>query len=254
MAFEIPRVVRIKLREPLGKAGGRYSTSTACLAFTEMTFSLAQISRQNDSEIVHNTRIWYRKPQSEYTDRQFNSLFAFVRDECLRLNIVGIIVDSAHHFDVYTMQRLMDIRRLLKHQLALILSARIERSGGINEQLSTVMNVVIDPDEVEDGIELKPLTREETCGKVLIAILKGLNVDFAPSLTIREVAMMRNAFWNETLGDWHTIAKRQRRLKDLVGPNRGQRRFLTRDVFEAVMGKPLPPLPDEPSQQPTSSP
>ena len=147
-----------------------------------------------------------------------------------------------------------DPTRSQGHELALILSARIERSEGINEQLSTVMNVVIDPDDVEDRIELKPLTREETRGKLLIAILKALNVDFAPSLTTREVAVMRNVFWNETLGDWHAIAKRQRRLKDLVGPNRGQRRFLTRDVFEAGMGKPLPPLSDDPPQQHTSSP
>lgn len=148
----------------------------------------------------------------------------------------------------------MDIRRLLKYQLSLILSARIERSGATNEKLSTALNVVMDRDDVEHSIELKPLSRDETRGKVLIAILKGLNVDFAPSLTTQEVAVMRNVFWNDTLGDWHAVAKRQRRLTELVGPNRRQRRFLTKELFEAVMNKPLPPIPDQPSQQSTGSP
>lgn len=50
---------------------------------------------------------------------------------------------------------------------------------------------------------------------------------------------MRKMFWVETQGNWHVIAKHQRRLKDFVRPNRDQTRFLTKDLFEKVMGKPL---------------
>lgn len=240
LQFETPRIVYAKIRESTAKAGGRYSTPMACITFTEITFGLTEISRQYDSELVHNTRIWYRKPQSQYTDLQFNSLFAFVRDECRRLAISGIIIDNAAYLDVYTVQRLMDMRRLLKGQLSLIFCARIEQKGAINETLSRVLNVAIDQDEIEHRVELASLAEKETRGAVLIKLLKHLNIDFDPHLQPKEIAAMRDMFWSETNGDWHAIAKRQRRLADTVGPNRGQRRFLTKEIFETVMGKPLP--------------
>lgn len=235
-----PRVVRIELREPTGKGGGRYSTPAACIAFTEITSGLADISRHHDSELVHHTRMWYRQPQSLYSDKQFNSLFVFVRNECQRLGVTCMLVDNAHFLDTFTMQRLMDVRRLRGHQLACIFSAPIEKQGLINENLSRVLNVTTDPDDVESSVELKSLTQAETLNTVLIGLLKHLHLDFAPSLDIKEIALIRKMFWSETQGDWHAIAKRQRRLQDFLDLNRGRERFLTKEIFEKVMGKPLP--------------
>jgi hypothetical protein len=245
---EGPRIVYIELRSTTAKAGGRFSTPMACIAFTEMTFGLAEISRRYDSEFVHNTRIWYRQPQGEYSDRQFNSLFAFVRDEFRRLGIDGLLVDNASLLDITTMQRILDLRRLLRHRLALIFSTQIEREGTINDSLARVLDVTInkkkeagtaDISEVERHVELKPTSQAETSGPVLKGILRDLNVDFAPDLKLEDVAAMRAMFWKETLGTWDMIAKLERRLRGLVQPGNARRTFLTKELIEQWFGKPL---------------
>ena len=214
-----------------------------------MIFGLAQISRRYDSELVHSTRIWYRKPQGEYSDRQFNTLFSFVRDEFLRLDIAALVIDNASLLDVTTVQRILDVRRLLGHRLALIFCTRIEREGTINASLANVLDVTLNNreqtaagsiDEVEQSIELKPTSEAETRGAVLKQLLSALNIDFAPDLNTRDIAATRAMFWSQTLGTWDMIAKLERRLRDLVGSSKGRRRFLTRELIERWLGVPLP--------------
>lgn len=50
---------------------------------------------------------------------------------------------------------------------------------------------------------------------------------------------MRVMFAEETGEDWRTIGVRWRKLEKLVSPNKGQLRYITKDVFEQMMGKPL---------------
>ncbi len=242
-----PRVIHAEIMAGLGKTRERASTPTTVDLFTSITEGLTRISRKHDSELTHLQKTWYSKPQPQYTDRQFRSLFAFVRDEVKRLRVSALLIDNAHLLDDFTLERLMDLRRLCGHQLALIFTATIEKTGGANDHLTSLLDVIVRQKYKETclpDVELVPLTPEETWGPVLKAILRDhLHVAFDPRLSKEEVTAMRSLFWEDTQGDWKVIDIRRRRLEKHFGPSRNQRRFLTREIFEQVMGKPLPSVP-----------
>lgn len=236
---QIPRIAYLELYEPRTK-GGALSTPAARVTFSEAALGLAQVSRRYDTEFVHHTRLWYRKDRKESEDKQFASLFAFVRDEVERLRLDALLFDNAHNLDIFALQKLMAVRRYKRHELALIFCAPTEQQGQINETLARLMGTVIDDLEREQKVELEPMTREETMGKVLLGLLAHHKVTFSPSLTNAVVAQMRRMFADETNGDWTAIAVRERRMKDFLGPNKGVVRFLTKELWEKIMGKALP--------------
>jgi hypothetical protein len=232
-----PRVVYAKLWEPPSKAGNRYATQAACMIFTEITFGLAQISQRYSSEVHHATRVWYHNPRSLYTDSQFTSLFAFVRDELQRLHISAIILDNATEIDIYTLQRLMQCRRLFNHELALIFSARIEAPESINEKVSRTIGTVVPTEEVEPRVEIKPLTKNEVLSHIFRQMLIDHTDSFPKDMPKEVIKSIRDSFWEETKGNWHMIASIERRLRDLLrgAPNR----TLTLARWETVIRKTL---------------
>jgi hypothetical protein len=244
MKGRTPRVAYVELWEPKAN-GGRLSTPVARLTFTEIVLGLGQVSRRYDSEFVHNTKLWYARERKESEDKQFAALFAFVRDEVQRLGIDALLIDNAHYIDIFTIQKLMDVRRFKGHELALIFCAPIERQGQINESLARWMGTVINDLEREHKIELEPTSREEITRSVLLGLLAHHKITFSPTLSNDEIARMRMMFWNETQGDWTSIAVRERRAKDFLGPYKGQLRYITKDLWEKIMGKSLPEFPSQ---------
>jgi ribosomal protein S19E (S16A) len=52
-----------------------------------------------------NTRYGIGSHRASRPIANVNARFGCVRDECFRLHIAGVVVDSAHHLDLSTMQR-----------------------------------------------------------------------------------------------------------------------------------------------------
>jgi hypothetical protein len=239
MKGNVPRIAYVELWEPTTKSG-RLATPPALVAFSEITLGLAQISRRHDSEFTHNSRLWYRQGRRGSEDKLFATLYPFVRDEVRRLTVDGLLIDNAHYLDRFTLQKLKAVRRFRNDELALLLCAPIEEQGHINESVARLMGTVFDELEVEQKVELKRMTDREAMGKVFLELLAHHNARFSPEVPVTEIARMRRMFWDETQGDWTSIAVRSRRLKDFLGPYKGQVRLITRDLWEKVMGKPLP--------------
>jgi len=234
-----PHIVYANLWEPNSTSGGRFSTPQACVTFTELTLGCGAISRLYDSRVTHESRTWYTKPQQLYTDRQFTSLFAFVRDEFLRLGIAALIIDRAQLLDVFTLQRLMQLRHHVGMDIAIILSATIEQPGAISEHLSRIMDIAIPMREYDAPIELKPLSTTEVVGAVFRAWLKDLNAGFVNDITEETATKIRLMFWNETRGDWREIMKYSRRARDILGPPASTPHRIDGGIWSRIMGKEL---------------
>lgn len=235
-----PRIVYAELYKPRGsQAGNDVSSPTARVTFSELTLGLAQVSRQFDSRTVHESRVWYRKDRWESADKQFTLLFPFVRDELKRLRIDAIIIDNADLLDVFTLQRLGQTREFLGHSLALIFCARIDKAGSLNPTLAELLPKRFDTLEIERPLELAQLAPSEVMGPVLLKIMAEQNLAFSPDLKKEIIWHMRQQFYEDTKGDWKSIAVRQRRMRSLFGDSNGQVRYLRQEDWEQIMGKPL---------------
>ena len=236
----LPRIAYAELYRPRGSQGAKdVASPVARVAFSELTLGLAQISRQYDSRSVHEARLWYKKDRSESADKQFTLLFPFVCDELNRLNIDALIIDNAEHLDLFTIARLRQMREFLKHRLALILCARIEKPNELNPTLAESLPKVFDTLEIERPQELARLKPEEVMGSVLLRIMADQKLTFGSDLSRDTIGKMREQFYQDTQGDWKSIAVRQRRMRSLFGDSNGTVRYLGQKEWEQIMGKPL---------------
>jgi hypothetical protein len=236
-----PRVIHIAIDEHrLGSLKGKgaiYSTAEACVTFSAIAEQLGALSGRYDPESAWANCAWYKKPRPLYGDNAFLSLVAFVRNELLRLKVVAIFIDNAHRIDTYTVQRLVQVRALLDDQLALVLCAPIEKPGTLNEHVDGLITRSGAADQFETPIELQRLEEEAFTGEVLNNILAHMNAMFAEVLPPLTKALMRKVFWAAIASDWRVVAKKLRDLDRALGPQRGQVREITQEVFERVIGR-----------------
>ena len=232
-----PRIVYSCLWEPHSKTGTKVSTPAACMTFAEITAGLADISRQYDTELIHSTKLWYRKPQSTATDRQFLSLFVFVRDELRRLQIDALIIDNATHLDRTAMQRLVDLRTHYRLNLGIILCATTPEDHGGSEQLKRVITTIVPADDYQGDVLLPYPTQHEVEYQILTFILKHHHLS-PKTVDAPTLARIIASFWTETHGNWHQIMRLSRRLGAILAQ---RPQPLTEQLWEQVIGKKLPP-------------
>ena len=201
---------------------------------------LAQVSRQYDSRTVHESRVWYRKDRWESSDKQFTLLFPFICDELNRLNIDTLIIDNAQYLDLFTIERLRQVREFQQQRLAFILCARIDKPKELNPTLAESLPKVFDTLEIEQPLELARLKPEEAMSLVLLEIMAEQKIAFSPDLDVDTLGRMREQFYQDTQGDWKSIAVRQQRMRSLFGDSAGKVRFLNQEAWEQIMGRPLP--------------
>jgi hypothetical protein len=241
-----PRIIRIDIDAhrlgSLKRKSAVYSTAEACVTFSAIAEQLGALSARYDPESVWANCAWYKQPRPLYSDNAFLSLAAFVRSEIRRLRVIGIIIDNAQRIDTYTVQRLIQVRALLNDQLALVLCASIEKPQAINEHVDGLITRSGATDQFETPIELQQLEETVFTGQVLNDILEHMNAIFAEALPPLTKALMRKVFWLAIARDWRVIAKKVRALDQGLGPQRGQVREITQELFERVIGK-LPTLP-----------
>ena len=201
---------------------------------------LAQVSRQYDSRTVHESRVWCRKDRWESADKQFTLIFPFVRDELKRLNIDALVIDNAELLDTFTIERLRQVREFQQQRLAFILCARIDKPKELNPTLAETLPKVFDTLEIEQPLELARLKPEEAMSSVLLEIMAEQKITFSPDLDVDTLGRMREQFYQDTQGDWKSIAVRQRRMRSLFGDSAGKVRFLNQEAWEQIMGRSLP--------------
>ena len=76
-------------------------------------------------------------------------------------------------------------------------------------------------------------------GSVLLGIMADQKITFSSDLSRDTIGKMREQFYQDTHGDWKSIAVRQRRMRSLFGDTSGKVRYLNKEDWEQIMGKPL---------------
>ncbi len=131
----------------------------------------------------------------------------------------------------------MQCRRLFHHTLALIVGARIEATGTINDRLSRTIGTVIPSEEVQPKVELKSLKKNEVLSHVFRHLLVHQTDGFPAGMAKAGIQRIRESFWEETGGNWHMIVKIERRMRDIL---RGDSdRTVTVERWESIIGKAL---------------
>ena len=155
----------------------------------------------------------------------------------LPTNSAALILDNATEIDIYALQRLMQCRRLFHHKLALILGARIEAPGAINDLVSRMIGTVIPSEEVQPKVELKSLKKNEVLSHVFRHLLVQHTDGFPAGMAKEGIQHIRESFWEKTGGNWHMIVNIERRMRDIL---RGDPdRTLTIERWESIIGKAL---------------
>jgi hypothetical protein len=108
--------------------------------------------------------------------------------------VLAVVVDNAHLLDVYTIRQLVQVRRLLNNQLALVLCGPIEKPGGANEKILDLMNKSTAADEFDLALELSPIEEAEFKSSILLALFEHLSAMFSPELERATKQQMRNIF------------------------------------------------------------
>jgi hypothetical protein len=226
-----PRLIRVVIEEhrlgSLRSKGAVYATAEACLAFSGIAEQLGIVSERYDPESVWAKCVWYKQPHRLYSDNAFHSLAAFVRSELRRLRVIGVIIDNAQYIDHCTMQSLIRVRTLLNGELALILSAPIDKPQEANEHVEGLMARSGAADEFELPLELRQLEEIAFTGSVLNELLKEMCATFATNLPPLTKALMRTIFWSATARDWRVVAKKTRGLTRALASQKGPIREIT---------------------------
>ena len=77
----------------------------------------------------------------------------------------------------------------------------------------------------------------ETVSHVFRQLLVQHTDGFPASMAKEDIQRIRASFWEETGGNWHMIARIERRMRDMV---RGTPdRTVTVERWESIIGKPL---------------
>ncbi|MBA3471417.1 MAG: ATP-binding protein [Herpetosiphonaceae bacterium] len=228
-----PRIVVASLWSPKGKRTGQYATAIAGVTFTEICVGLARCSKLYDSPLIHQQKQWYRRPQSLVGDQQFASLYAFVRNELIRLRVNALVIDEAHLLDTFTLERLLDCQREFHGQLALVFVETRETStaGG---QLSTLLETLTSPLQRADPLFLLRPDEQTVQTTILAALIKRFTAGPSSSLSRDDLIRMRSTFWEATDGHWDMLERIGIRMEGECGQTtpKGQ---LTKERWQRIV-------------------
>lgn len=76
-------------------------------------------------------------------------------------------------------------------------------------------------------------------GSMLLKIMAEQKITFSPDLGGKLIGHMRQQCYEDTQGDWKSIAVRQRRMRSLFGDSDDKVRYLRQEDWEQIMGKSL---------------
>jgi hypothetical protein len=238
---QFPNIVYAPLGEVEKSSLGRrgvYVTPITCAAFSMMTFGLSRVAARFHRNWF--TKTWYHQSKKVYTDNQFYSLFCFVAEEIIRLQITAVIIDSAHLLDKIALEKLLELWELTNRQFWIVLVFTLEPNAKPSEPIYYWSRLVPRAQhEFEPTLILERMSHEEGQGTVLVKLLGQLGLRFDPQLSKDEIRRMRTIWWEATGGDWTTIDNKIRRIAIELHEQGGEHRYLTRAIFEAATGREL---------------
>jgi hypothetical protein len=212
--------------------------NAAWVLFTELVYALGELSAQLGP--AHADRTWYRQPRSLYTDKQFTSLFAFVRSEVKRLRIPVILINEAQRLDACAVRMIMLLRKHCADRLGVVLIVRLQKDANLDEPLTEEFIRVPEAKDICKRVAIQQLTEQEYEAVILDALVADLNLDVSDDLLPYE-HQIADLFWKATGPDWKLIDERlAQQLLKILGQDRSGVRIITREVLMEVLGKPLP--------------
>jgi hypothetical protein len=236
---ERPRIVCCTTWKPLSNRLGskNYATAITCVTFTELTYALGKIAEAYPA--TYASKQWYRKPKSLYTDRQFTSLFAFLRTEIDRLRVRAIVIHNAPLIDDNTLEMLVLLRHHCHDALSFVLVGDLLEKAEIDEPLEGAFRHVAEAAAICRREQLQQLTVPEFKKVVLPALSEQLSLTFAADLLAADVVkLVPNALWKYTKSNWDVIDRLAKALTK-VPQGRDGLRIIDRKTLEAILGKPL---------------
>ena len=233
-------VIRAELFAPERSSSARhqYSTPISCITFSSIMFALGELAKQIMPPAY--TPKWYRDTQSLYTDKQFLWLFDLVARELHQLRVRAIIIDNAQLLDTVSIKALFRLRERLKGAIGLIFSAQLARNEGIDEPLGKQFEYAnIDRDDFSQPIVINPITQKIFNEEVLLPLFEQLDADIEPRAEAYG-ALIAQAFWNTTSGNWHQINRLVRQIQRLLLQQpEATTKFITLELLEAALGQTL---------------
>lgn len=207
-----PALVYAELSETEG------TQSVLAHLLTEIALGLSTISARRDDVLVHAQKDWFNKMHGTATTTQLTTLFGFIRKECQRLRVRGVIIDNATLLDVSSLKRLVQLRKHFSQQFALLFCVQTNEEGAHSAYFSRMLSIALAHDEYERPIELRRPARKEVTGTILHTFMENLNCTYDMKLWTKEtITTMREQWWNATQGNWHQIMQYWRRADDLFG-------------------------------------
>ncbi len=239
--IELPRMLFVRdVWDPERTSFGSkvYVTPITCVLFTEMVYALGAMSIQLGSSSADRT--WYRQPRSLYTDKQFTSLFAFVRSEVKRLRIPVLLINDAQRLDACALRMIMLLRKHCADRLGVVFIVRLQKDATLDEPLTEEFIRVPEARDICRRVAINQLTDKEYTNVVLVALMTELNLDVSADLLPYE-HQIADLFWKATGSDWKLIDERlAQRLLRVLGSDRTRVRIITRAVLQEVLENPLP--------------
>jgi hypothetical protein len=187
-----------------------------------------------------------RDPDSMLRNRTFDDIFSLVRHKLIDTPVRRVIFDNAQYFcqDAYTLQKVMDLCKTVRHPFVLILGMRTatpEEAPETRFQLTTEAVSDASATLARPTIVLQPLRKSDFVETVLGELLFGL---FAcPDETYEnDVENIENNFWKVTgRGIWIRIELLASRVDAALQRSNPRPRtedqpgILTRRLIEEVM-------------------
>lgn len=210
----------------------RLMTPSALMVMWELHYALQQLVHPQPYDM---RTILQRKPTQRYTENQYLELCGIVRDAINQLQIAVLCVDNAQFLDLKALQELFRLRETCRHQVGMVLCARVPTDGQPGEALrSSVGRLSLqERREVEAELLLPYLQPDTLYADTLPELLIELQADITADVEV-DYEAFQSLWWDYSKGQWKALQKIMIYFDQELGPQDNKYRLITADVVHRV--------------------